>query len=122
MCQWCAGKSANNEGSNAARRVAQIKPVVVLKSARTEGGRRVTNSHTGSQARPDEMFDATCRQSGLVRADRLQDLYDTGRALATMREHRGNRLLVVSTSGGGAALAVDEFERRGLVIPPFLLV
>ena len=101
-----------------ARHVAPTKPVAVLKSGRTEGGRRSAVSHTGSLAGHDEVFGAACRQSGLVRTDDLQELYDAAKALATMREPQGNRLLVVSTSGGGATLAADEAERRGLALPP----
>ncbi len=100
-----------------ARQVVQTKPVAVLKSGRTEGGRRAAASHTGALAGRDEVFGAVCRQIGLVRTDDLQGLYDATKALATMQEPRGNRLLVVSTSGGGATLAADEAERNGLVLP-----
>jgi len=75
-------------------------------------------SHTGSLAGRDEVFDAACRQFGLVRASDLENLYDKAKALSTLRPPRGNRLLVVSTSGGGNTLAADEAEAQGLVMPP----
>jgi acyl-CoA synthetase (NDP forming) len=107
-----------------ARRTAATKPVAVLKSARTEVGQRSAASHTGSLVGRDEVFGAVCRQTGLVRVGDLEELYDTAKALAMMREPRGRRLLVVSTSGGGATLAADEAEARGLLLPglPELLV
>jgi acyl-CoA synthetase (NDP forming) len=101
-----------------AQRVARAKPVVVLKSGRTEEGRRSAASHTGSLAGRDEIFGAACRQAGLLRANDLQALYDNSKALATMHRPGGNRLLVASTSGGGATLAVDEAQDLGLVLPP----
>ena len=101
-----------------AERVTQAKPVAVLKSGRSAVGRRSASSHTGALAGRDEVFDGACRQVGLVRADDLQELYDTAKALATMRQPRGNRVFVVSTSGGGGTLIADEAERRGLVLPP----
>ena len=100
-----------------ARRVAQIKPLAILKSAHSEGDRRLAASHTGSRTGRDQLFDAASWQRGLVRAGDLQELYDFGKALATMRQPRGNRLLVVSTSGGGATLVVDDAEIQGLVLP-----
>lgn len=101
-----------------AERVTQVKQVAVLKSGRTEVGRRSAASHTGALAGRDEVFDGACRQVGLVRTGDLQELYDTAKALATMRLPQGNRLLVVSTSGGGGTLAADQAEKLGLVVPP----
>jgi acyl-CoA synthetase (NDP forming) len=101
-----------------AERVARAKPVAVLKTGRSSAGRESAASHTGSLSGRDEVFEGACRQVGLVRVDDLQGLYDTAKGLATMRQPRGNRLFVVSTSGGGGTLIADEAERRGLVLPP----
>jgi acyl-CoA synthetase (NDP forming) len=99
-------------------RVAQNKPVVLLKAGRTDGGRRSAASHTGSLAGSDEAFTAACRQFGAVRADDMESLYDAAKALATIRDIRGRRVCIVSSSGGGNTLAADEADRQGLVIPP----
>jgi acyl-CoA synthetase (NDP forming) len=101
-----------------AERVNQLKPIAVLKTGRSAVGRESASSHTGALAGRDEVFGGACRQVGLVRADDLEGLYDTAKALATMKEPRGNRLFVVSTSGGGGTLIADEAERQGLVLPP----
>lgn len=100
-----------------AEHVNQLKPITVLKTGRSAVGRESASSHTGALAGRDEVFGGACRQVGLVRADDLQGLYDTAKALATMKEPRGNRLFVVSTSGGGGTLIADEAERQGLVLP-----
>jgi len=100
-----------------AKRVNQLKPIAVLKTGRSAVGRESASSHTGALAGRDEVFEGACRQVGLVRADDLQGLYDTAKALATMRRPSGNRLFVVSTSGGGGTLIADEAQRRGLVLP-----
>lgn len=102
----------------AAREAAASKPVAVLKAGRTEAGRKSAASHTGALAGRDEVFGGVCRQIGLVRVADLQALYDAGKALATVPQPAGQRLLVISTSGGGATLAADEAERRGLLLPP----
>ena len=103
------------------KRVAQSKPIAVLKSGRSATGRRSVASHTGALAGNDGVFTGLCRQFGLVRTDELESLYDAAKALSTMRRPRGNRLLVISTSGGGNTLAVDEAEKHGLVMPPLPL-
>jgi acyl-CoA synthetase (NDP forming) len=101
-----------------ASRIAQTKPIAVLKSGRSEVGRRSAASHTGSLGGSDEVFSAACQQHGIVRANDLETLYDAAKALATLGEPRGNRVLVISTSGGGNTLAADEAEKHGLVVPP----
>jgi acyl-CoA synthetase (NDP forming) len=100
------------------RRVAKRKPVAILKSGRTAGGQKAAASHTGSLAGIDEVFSGACRQFGVFRADDLEHTFDSMKAIATMREPQGNRLLVLTTSGGSAALGIDEAEQRGLSIPP----
>jgi acyl-CoA synthetase (NDP forming) len=99
------------------QRVARKKPVAVLKSGRTAGGQKATASHTGSLAGMDEVFSGACRQLGVFRADDLEHIFDSVKAIATMPEPQGNRLLVLTTSGGSAALGIDEAEKRGLSIP-----
>jgi acyl-CoA synthetase (NDP forming) len=74
-------------------------------------------SHTGSLAGSDEVFDGLCRQSGVVRARDTEELYDAAKILATMPLPAGNRVLVMSSSGGSCALAADEAFTRGLELP-----
>lgn len=74
-------------------------------------------SHTKSLAGDDKVFDAACRQTGVVRAPDLDALYDDAKALGLQPPPRGKRLLIVTSSGGSGILAVDEAERSGLVIP-----
>ena len=100
------------------KRVAQSKPIAVLKSGRSATGQRSVASHTGALAGNDGVFTGLCRQFGLVRTDELESLFDAAKALSAMRRPRGKRLLVISTSGGGNTLAVDEAEKHGLVMPP----
>ncbi|MBN1314946.1 MAG: CoA-binding protein [Anaerolineales bacterium] len=100
-----------------AGRVARYKPVAVLKGGRSAAGQASVASHTGSLAGRDEVFSAACRQVGLIRAGDLEGLFDAAKGLATLPDIKGRRVLVVSTSGGGNTLAVDEAEKQGLVIP-----
>lgn len=101
----------------ALRDIGPKKPVVILKGGCTAEGQRAAASHTRSLAGRDEVFSAACRQFGIIRAPDLESLYDNAKALSTLAPPSGNRILIVSSSGGAAILAVDEAERHGLAMP-----
>ncbi|HUT71085.1 MAG TPA: acetate--CoA ligase family protein [Desulfatiglandales bacterium] len=100
-----------------AARAARQKPIAILKSGRTLTGQRAVSSHTGSLAGSHEVFSSACRQFGIISTNDIETLYDCAKALGTMREPRGNRLLSISSSGGMGTLAVDEAESLGLAVP-----
>lgn len=101
----------------AAQRIVTEKPLIVLKSGRTAGGQRAAASHTKSMAGRDEIFDAACRQFGIVRASDVESLYDMSKALAALKPGIGKRLMIVTSSGGSGILAVDNAEKHGIEIP-----
>ena len=93
------------------------KPVAILKTGKSEAGKKSVASHTASMAGSNEIFNAVCRQFGVIVARDVQSLFDYGRTLSLMPEPGGNRVLVISSSGGLGVLAVDEAEINGLSIP-----
>lgn len=96
------------------RRVTGKKPVLVLKAGRTKAGARATASHTGSMAMDDSVFDAACRQGGLLRIERFNELFILPKIFASQPLPRGNRLGILSITGGVAAMAVDKAAECGL--------
>lgn len=98
----------------AARQTAGRKPVLVLKSGTTAAGARAAVSHTGSLAVDDRVFDAACRQAGIIRLAKFGDLFEIPRIFADQPLPRGNRLGIVSYTGGIGVLAADEAARYGL--------
>lgn len=102
----------------ALERVTPKKPVVILKAGRSKAGERSAASHTASLAGAHNVFRAACRQFGAIPVNTLQDLYDTGKLLSTMKIPTGKRLLILSSSGGIGVLSVDEAETLGLDVPP----
>src|SRR5262249_54931641 len=83
-----------------ARRVARTKPIVAVKSGRTRAGIRAAASHTGSLAGPDVAVDALCRQSGVIRTDTIEELFDVAMLVANQPVPRGNRVGIVTNAGG----------------------
>jgi acetyl coenzyme A synthetase (ADP forming)-like protein len=94
----------------------QKKPIVVLKPGKTQKGMKAVQSHTHSIAGKDEVFDAVCRQTGMVRARDITELYDYSKALGFLHKPHGNRLLIITSSGGCGIIATDMAEEGGIDI------
>lgn len=103
----------------AARKVTRIKPVFALKSGRTAEGATAAMSHTGSLAGNDEIASAAFRQVGITRVDSFQRLIDYAKLLAYQPVARGNRLAIISLSGGGAVMSTDAAIKAGFRLAPF---
>ena len=97
-----------------ALRVNKTTPIVVLKSGRTESGTRAAASHTGSIAGSDIAYDAAFRQAGIFRVDSLDALFDCSRALGYQPIPLGDRVAILTNSGGPGVMAADYAEKIGL--------
>ena len=100
-----------------AERTTRKKPVILLKSGGTEAGARAASSHTGALAGSDIAFDAAFRQSGIMRAAGVQELFDTAMAFSEGKLPAGNRLLVITNAGGPGIIAADAAEKLGIQLP-----
>ena len=97
------------------KRVAPEKPIIILKSGRTATGAKASMSHTGSIAVDDRIFDAVCKQTGVIRVEGdFEELLDVTKAFALQPLPAGNRVAVVTLTGAGGVMAADECERHGL--------
>jgi acyl-CoA synthetase (NDP forming) len=99
------------------KRVTSKKPVLILKSGRTEQGARVSASHTGSLALNDQIFDAACKQSGIIRLESFRELFELPKIFAYQPLPKGNRLGIITFTGGVGVLAIDEGAKYGLSVP-----
>ncbi|GAB4343403.1 MAG: acetate--CoA ligase family protein [Candidatus Abyssubacteria bacterium] len=91
------------------------KPVIVWKTGGTQAGARAVASHTGSLAGSEAVWDSLFRQTGIVRAQNLEDMIDIATAFHYFpRGTRGRRLAIISGPGGPAVAASDALERAGL--------
>jgi acetate---CoA ligase (ADP-forming) len=118
VAMYLEGAKNGREFIRAIGRVSPKKPIVILKGGRTEAGTRSAASHTGSMAGNYELFYSACQQFGAQNASDLETLYDIAKALGTMKIPKGNRVLIISTSGGAGTLGADEAEIQGLEVAP----
>jgi acetyltransferase len=93
------------------------KPLVILKAGRTRRGSQAAESHTKSLAGADAIYQALFRKHRVYRADTIEELFDFAKALAYLTPPKGRNLMITTSSGGAAILAIDEAERRGLATP-----
>lgn len=96
------------------KRALEKKPVVVLKPGRTAKGAEAAASHTKSIAGSDKVFDSVCKQIGLIRAEGIAEFYDYAKILGLLEKPAGNRLMIITSSGGSGILATDTAEDLGI--------
>ena len=97
-----------------ANQLKREKPIIVLKSGRTEAGTRVAASHTGSLAVDDVLVDHAFRQYGLIRAYDMEEFLEFMKAFSYLPVPGGNRVGIVTFSGASAVMATDELTEQGL--------
>jgi acetate---CoA ligase (ADP-forming) len=93
------------------------KPVIVMKVGASDAGAAAAASHTGSLAGADAVYDAVLRQAGAHRASSIEEMIDIAYVCSAPHLPRGNRLGIVTTSGGIGVLLADAAAQNGLVLP-----
>jgi acetate---CoA ligase (ADP-forming) len=104
--------------SRIARRISRKKPIVAVKSGRTAAGVRAASSHTAAISSGDTAVDALFRQTGVIRTDTLEELFDVATLLSTQGLPSGNKVAILTNAGGPGILAADALEANGLEVPP----
>ena len=94
------------------------KPVLIFKTGRTLDGARASSSHTGSLASTSRVFDVLFKQTGAIRLDTWQEYWEVPKIFALQALPKGNRLGVVTATGGVGVAVVDVAVEHGLSIAP----
>ncbi len=100
-----------------AKRVCGNKPVVVLKGGRTEEGIKAAASHSGALASDNTIFDAACRQAGIIQVDQPMELLDLSAVFSSLPLPRGRRVAILTFGGGWGVIATDLCAEHGLEVP-----
>lgn len=95
------------------------KPVLIIKSGRTEEGASAAASHTGSLAGSDEICDAAFNQAGIIRCDNLEEMFNIATAFAYEPIPPSNRIAIITNAGGPGVLTTDTAIKEGLQLARF---
>lgn len=95
------------------------KPVVVLKSGRTEAAQAAATAHTGALSAPDRLVDALFSRHGVIRAASMEELLETTIAMQTTTKPAGGRIATITASGGQIELVLDAVADTDLTHPQF---
>jgi acyl-CoA synthetase (NDP forming) len=114
--------------SRIARRISRKKPIVAVKSGRSDVGGRAASSHTGALAASDAAVDALFRQAGVIRVNTIEEMFNVAKLLAGQPLLQGPNIGILTNAGGPGVLAADAAvngacpfrfpRRRGRSLPP----
>jgi len=93
------------------------KPLIVAKVGRSEAGRRAAASHTGALAQSGAIDDAIFRRHGITRGEDIDHMLDVAAAFAFCKLPQGNRVAIITGSGGSAVWMADILSAHGLELP-----
>jgi len=127
VAMYIEGLSDGRRFLKVARKIAREKPLIVFKAGTTEAGAEAALSHTASLAGRAEVFEAACRQAGILRVNSFEEMLDVVKAFSFFPPGppklggtgRGNRVGVIHYTGAGCVIAADVCQREGLGLAEF---
>ncbi|MBY8984917.1 MAG: CoA-binding protein [Candidatus Lokiarchaeota archaeon] len=106
---------------NTAKEITPKKPIITIYGGGSEAGNRAIRSHTGSIGANLKIFDAMIKETGIIKTDNIEEFLDISSMLLTpdFPYPKGNRIGIITHSGGPGALIANNAERNGLSVPEF---
>jgi acyl-CoA synthetase (NDP forming) len=99
------------------RRVGKNKPIVLMKGGQSLAGNKAAASHTGAMSSDARIFDAVCRQAGIVKVERSMDLLDLSAAFSSLPLPKGNRAAIMTLGGGWGVVTADLCSEYHIEVP-----
>ncbi len=99
------------------RALAKKKPILAWKVGNTEQGQRAAASHTANLGGAMALYKAAFKQAGIIQIEDIEDVIDLGRAFRSGKLPAGNRVAIITISGGAGILMTDECVGRGMQLP-----
>jgi acyl-CoA synthetase (NDP forming) len=114
ICMYLESVKAGRRFVDVAKEITLTKPIVVLKSGRTEAGKKAVASHTASLAGNDSIFSAVFRQSGIIRARDYEHMFNLARALSKQPLPQTDGVFIITYAGSLGVIAADAITDNGL--------
>ena len=119
IISYTEGIENGREFMEEAEKTSRKKPIVMIKSGRTEKGGSAASSHTGSIAGSYQAYKAAFRKAGVVEAESNRELLNFGRAFSYQSPPEGDSIAIVTNAGGPGVITTDEISQRGLELAKF---
>jgi len=100
-----------------ARRMGCKKPIVLMKGGQSKAGTKAASSHTGALSTDSRIFNAVCRQAGIVKVEHSMELLDLAGAFSSLPLPHGNRTAIMTLGGGWGVVTADLCNAYGLEVP-----
>jgi acetyl coenzyme A synthetase (ADP forming)-like protein len=115
---YIEGLSDGRKFMEVAGRVSKKKPVIILKSGVTSAGAKAASSHTGALAGREAAFDSAFKQTGVIKAHTINELFNYALSFANQPLPRGPNVAIITNSGGPGILAADACDKSDLQLIP----
>jgi acetate---CoA ligase (ADP-forming) len=109
----------NEKFLKAAYSLAKKKPVILIKSGRSEKGQKAASSHTGAISGDDNIFTVACQKANIVRVNSIEGFFDMARLLSKMKDPGSFRVGIVTNAGGPGVIAADSVENHDFPLPEY---
>ncbi len=97
-------------------RVGKKKPIILLKGGQSKAGNRAASSHTGALATDSKVFNAVCRQAGIIKVEQSMDLLDLAASFSSLPLPKGNRAAIMTLGGGWGVVTADLCSKYGIEV------
>lgn len=114
ICSYIEGITNGREFMGVAADVSKKKPIIAIKSGVTDAGARAVSSHTGTLAGSEQAFSSAFMQSGIIRANSVEDLFDYAIGFAYQPLPEGRNVAILTNAGGPGIMATDAAENHGI--------
>ncbi len=109
----------HNDFMHAAHNLAKKKPVVLIKSGRSEAGVKAASSHTGALSVDDHIFSVACKKVNIMRMNSIEGFFDMAKLLSKIDNLKGFRMAVVTNAGGPGVIVADSAANHDFILPGF---
>ncbi|MDD3083551.1 MAG: acetate--CoA ligase family protein [Candidatus ainarchaeum sp.] len=103
----------------AAYSLAKKKPVILIKSGRSEKGQKAASSHTGAISGDDNLFSIACKKANILRMNSIEGFFDMAKLLSRIKSLNGFRVAVVTNAGGPGVIVADSASKHNFPLPEF---
>jgi len=102
-----------------ARQVSLKKPIIMVKAGVSESGSKAVASHTGSLAGSNSAIKAALKQSGIIRAESIEEMFNLARIFSCQPTPKGNKVAIITNAGGPGVMTTDSIEKTDLKLAKF---